>query len=121
MKLKVMTLVVMLGIVGRVDAGTSFFVAGEILADCESENISRQNNCVYYLASVIDTLTSASELADQIGELRFPKLICTTPNVTTDQLRKIFITFLNDRPEHLHGTASSEAQFAFVKAFPCTR
>jgi hypothetical protein len=41
-KLKILALLVMLGIVGRVDA-VSFFTSSKLLSDCESEIVSVRN------------------------------------------------------------------------------
>ena len=44
MKIRILALVVMLGVVGRVDAGY-YFSAGDLLTDCGSANVGIQNDC----------------------------------------------------------------------------
>jgi hypothetical protein len=113
MKLKILALVVMLGIVGRVDAG--FYTAGQVLSDCESEVVGLQNDCVSYLAGIIDAtnLWVAYEVAE------VPKLICLADGVTMRQLRKVYIRYANEHPKELHIEAAILSLKAFIAAFPC--
>jgi hypothetical protein len=111
-KLKILALVVMLGIVGRVDA-VSYFTSSKLLSDCEGEVVSVRNGCVSYLAGLVDTTSTLVVWGFIVEEF------CIPNEVTTGQLRKIYIKFTNERPEALHQTASSMALMAFIDAFPC--
>jgi hypothetical protein len=59
MKLKVMALVVMLGIVGRVDADMYFRTGGQLLSDCESDQAGFQGGCITYLGGISDATVGA--------------------------------------------------------------
>jgi hypothetical protein len=101
----------MLGIVGRVDA--AFYSAGLILSDCESEVVGVQNVCTRYLAAIAD----ATEIWATWGYIS--EQMCVPKQVSTGQLRKIYIKYANENPEGLHHAASGMAINAFHKAFPC--
>ena len=115
MKLKIFALVVMLGIVGRVDA--VFFSADEMLMNCESESLDRRNTCLGYLAGVVNAQEDTVKWVD--GEEDFPKLFCIPESVRPNQLRKIFIKYANERPEVLHTAADSMVSSAIEGTFPC--
>jgi hypothetical protein len=110
MKIKILALVVMLGIVGRVDAG--FYTAGEILSDCESEEVDLQNDCVSYIAGIVDATVT------WVAWGKMTKQICL-PQVNVRQLRKVFIKYANERPEELHLAAGSLVLASLLKSFPC--
>lgn len=111
MKLKILALVVMLGIVGRVDAG--YYSAAMLLSDCESEYDAKAQSCISYLGSVHDT----TDVWVSWGKLR--KYFCMPGSVTLTQLRKIYLKYGNENPEMLHATANSQVIYAFMAAFPC--
>jgi hypothetical protein len=111
MKIKILALVLMLGIVGRADS--DFISANTVLPDCENESIAVQNDCVMYLAGVVD----ATETWIAFGQVR--EVFCIPNDVNLDQLRKIFIKFANEHPEDLHSNAGSVVINALFKAFPC--
>ena len=65
MKLKLMTLVVMLGVTGRVDAYT---LADQLLAYCESKDISSHVHC----GLILDAFANGADAwghVDEIGNL----------------------------------------------------
>ena len=98
MKLKILALVFMLGIVGRVDAG--YESGGALLSKCESENMTKQNICWGYLAGV-------SDASDTWASWDFmTRKICIPYEVNVSQLEKIFIKYANQYPEELHQTKS---------------
>ena len=111
MKLKILALVVMLGIVGRVDAG--FYTAGQILSDCESDNVGVRNDCISYLAGIVDTTEA------WVSYELLPKRFCMPDGTTLSQLKKFYIKYANEHPEDLHRPGSRIAISAFFEAFPC--
>ena len=113
MKLKILALVVMLGIVGRVDADTYFMNGGKLLSACESDQAGFQGGCTMYLMGVSDTAVV------YVGWEALPEAICLTVEVTGEQMRKIFIKHANEHPEDLHLGASGMVIQAFLTAFPC--
>jgi hypothetical protein len=110
MKLKVMALVFLLGIVGRVDA--VFITGNTLLSRCES-NSREQDDCLFYLMGIADSAEAFS--ATGFMSTQF----CPSRSVTVQQLRKIFIKFANENPEHLDGAAVTLVHGAFIYAFPC--
>ena len=122
MKLKILVLVVMLGIVGRVDAqsGMNFYNTNEILALCEDEQKAYQLMCEMYLAGIMDAKNSISySIALEASGTSSFWGVCATAGVTVTQLRKIFIKYMNENPGGLHLPASQASHSAFIDAFPC--
>ena len=114
MKIRIMLLVVMLGIVGRVDAGVrTFYTAGKILSYCESADVRKQDACTDYLAGISDATGQWVAWGDM------SKRVCKPSGVNTRQLRKIYIKYANEHPENLHFAAASVVITAFTEAFPC--
>ena len=112
MKIKMLALIVMLGIFGKVDA-TYFVNAGDVLSACESESVDKQNKCVVYLAGIVDATTT------WVDWDMMPKKFCQPNEVTLEQLRKVYVKYASKHPEELHMTAAGIAVNAFVEAFPC--
>ena len=112
MKIRILALVVMLGVVGRVDAGY-YFSAGDLLTDCGSANVGIQNDCVLFLGGVIDTMAILVEWE------RLEEMVCIPDEVTLAQVRKIYIKYANEHPEELHYAASSRVLAALHAPFAC--
>ena len=112
MKIRILMLVVMLGIVGRVEA--IFHSAGTMLSKCESADVGDLNVCHGYLAGIADATNTWTDWGDM------SKQVCMPPSgVRTSQLRKIYTKIANEHPEALHLSASGMAIKAFMVAFPC--
>ena len=47
--------------------------------------------------------------------------ICFPRSTSTDQLRKIFLKYMEDHPANLHYGPGYMAYLAFLGAFPCTK
>ena len=117
MKLKVMALVLMLGIVGRVESEiTQFHTGNEMLEICESEAPYEITSCYLYLAGLVDT----TEVWKSWVKLPESGVFCVPQqSVTQSQLRKIYIHYANEHPKMLHLSASYVGVYAFFDAFPC--
>ena len=109
MKLKVMTLVFLLGIVGRVDA--TFMSGDALIPYCEGK-FGEQGHllCGMYLFGASDGATSVA------GE---DAHFCMPEQVKMEQLRRIFIKYVADNPHELHASASSIVLVSLIEAFPC--
>lgn len=86
--------------------------AGNVLLEqCESrDNSVYEGACYGFITGVYDTSD---------GKTWNGKTYCSPKGVTTGQLVKVVIKWLNEHPEALHNTAASLVQAAFLEAFPC--
>lgn len=120
MNVKIMALVAILIMAAKAQAGI-FFTASDILADCESDSVTDNNNCFYYIAAVVDTedRVNAAWKAG-FGEKLVERLVfCLPKKVKGMQLQKVFIKYANENPQDLHKSASDIVMKAFMKAFSC--
>ena len=113
MNIKILVLTVMLGILGRAYAAGGFYSASDILSDCESESVEKQNYCLMYLAGIADTTNAWVAWGD------LSRRYCVPSGVDTGQLRKIYTQYANKRSDRLDDSASSMALDAFIEKFPC--
>ena len=119
MKLKILAFIaiVAMSVSGPVPGGetvSAYFDGARMLSSCESESITNQNLCIYYLAGIAD----AHETLRNWNNLP-AKHFCPPKDVGGDQLRKIFIKYANDNLQYLHQDAGGFALGAFAIAFPC--
>ena len=68
---------------------------------------------MYYLAGIVDIT-----VADKGWGMIKPDF-CMPAGVTLNQVRKVAIKGLNERPERLHLSAASQINDTFRDAFPC--
>ena len=100
------------GHAGKAEAFT-FLTGAELLETCESDSVTNQSVCTGFLMGINDI----TQAYDTWGDLS--KEFCIPVGVGTSQLEKVVIKGLNERPEKLHLTASSQVVIVFKKAFPC--
>lgn len=111
MKMQIVVLVIMLGIVGRGEAG--FHTGSQILSYCESGDHAERLLCASYLGGIAD----ATDLLAGAGLM--PKLICMPGDISMDRLREVFSEYANANPEELDEVASATVIAAFLGAYPC--
>ena len=46
-------------------------------------------------------------------------IVCVPPEASYLQLAQVFVKYINDHPEELHGNAYSKLWISWLKAFPC--
>lgn len=71
------------------------------------------SECVAFLAGVFDTYGMLMKLE------AIPKAVCGPGEVTQEQLRQVFLKYMNSNPEKWHHAAASHAIVAFAMAWPC--
>lgn len=71
------------------------------------------SECVAFLAGVFDTYGMLMKLE------AIPKAVCGPGEVTQEQLRQVFLKYMNSNPEKWHHAAASHAIVAFATAWPC--
>ena len=102
-------------------AQTVYFKIGEDLqASCEGTAAGEPNAstaeyllCLGYLQAVVDTDATLAEWNEG------PRQACIPKGVTSSSLRQTFLTWLDQRPDHLRFSAASLALAAFSEAWPC--
>lgn len=118
MKLWISIVVLMFATVGHAGKAeavtvTSYLSGSQLLELCESGSVADQSVCTGYIMGIADITVTY----DNWG--RMTKSFCLPDNAQTNQLKKVVIKGLNEKPENLHLTASSEVSHIFRKAFPC--
>ena len=111
MKIGTMMFIALLAISGQSWAGY-YVSANKLLSLCESDAVVDQNVCVGYILGVAD---AAQSLDSEINIRRY----CLPKNVTSSQLEKVAIKYVNDNPQQLHKPASYYVLVSFRKTFPC--
>lgn len=106
-----MMFIALLAISGQSWAGY-YVSANKLLSLCESDAVVDQNVCVGYILGIAD---AAQSLDSEINIRRY----CLPKNVTSSQLEKVAIKYVNDNPQQLHKPASYYVLVSFRKAFPC--
>ncbi len=71
------------------------------------------SECVAFLSGVIDTYGMLMILE------AIPKAVCSPGKATQEQLRQVFLKYMNANPEKWHQAATSNAIVAFAMAWPC--
>ena len=102
------------------DSGYSFYTGNAMMSLCKNTNrsgstpdIASYSECVAFLAGVIDTYGMLMNLE------AIPKAVCTPKQATREQLRQVFLKYMNANPEIWHQAATSHAIVAFATAWPC--
>ncbi len=98
----------------------SFYTGNEMMTLCKDTNIgegganvSKYNECVVYLAGISD----AAEVFSSLEGTRLK--ICAPNGTSVEQLRQVFLNFMNARPEKWNLSAAFLALTAFANAWPC--
>jgi hypothetical protein len=91
-----------------------YYTSSNLFNYCESELVVDQNSCRRYLSGISDAHDTFYRL-----EFLADKAFCIPDRATNEQLREIFIKYVNEHPQDLGRVASSMAINAFSIAFPC--
>jgi hypothetical protein len=103
---------------GQTTAETQYYTlhayhsAGEVLSWCESANTVSQEVCRAYIMASSDMLGAATMAAEY-------RRYCNPGGVKVNQLQKVIVKGLNERPQQLHMPASIEIVEVLAEAFPC--
>ena len=92
----------------------SFISGNELLQACEAASAQEDPaGCSQYIAGVVDeyALVSAS--------LNIPRTFCLARNITSKQLGRVTLKWLNEHPNTLHFIASSLVVQSLTESFPC--
>ena len=107
-------------------ASAAFLTGMRLLKLCQSSDPALHGQCVAYIAGVEDGVDLERDLSTPQWDpkdvvLKSPrKLWCTPAKTVPQQLASVVIKHLQNHPEVLHNSASSEVGAAFREAFPCT-
>lgn len=113
MKLKMTAFIALAAMFISNPANAGFYMpANKLLSLCESDSVTDQNVCVGYVLGVAD---AAQTLDSEINIKRF----CLPKNVTSSQLEKTAVKYMNDNPQQLDKPASYYVLVALRTAFPC--
>jgi hypothetical protein len=114
MKLRILAFVAVMAISVIGPTKATWLSGHELLSDCASGVIFKENRCTAYVMGIEDTI----ERLYAWGLLSKRKF-CVPPGVSIKQLTGIFIEHANKYPENLKYSASSMVMNAFYVAFPC--
>ena len=89
-----------------------YMSANKLLSLCESGSVADQNVCVGYVLGVTD----AAQMLDSETNMR---RYCMSKNVTSSQLEKTAVAYMNDNAKKLDKPASYYVLVSLRKAFPC--
>ena len=89
------------------------FDGKELMARCGSQRIDEVNTCVGYLAGIADSDRAAPAWRST------KSLFCIPQGVTTGQLRKVLLDYVEQHPEQMEFNAAILVGNAFIEAFPC--
>jgi hypothetical protein len=113
MKLKFLAFVTIaaMSVINPANAGF-YMSANKLLSLCESGSVADQNVCVGYILGVTD----AAQMLDSETNMR---RYCLPENVTSSQLEKTAVRYMNDNAQKLDKLASYYVLVSLRKAFPC--
>ena len=101
-------------------ASVTFYTGNELMDLCKgtapgdsNTNIDRYNQCVIYLAGVIDSEDFVSGVNDT------KHIVCMPERTSVIQLQRVFVKYMEASPEIWHETAAGHALVAFRRAWPC--
>ncbi len=101
-------------------SGHGFYTGSAMMRLCKNTDrtestpdFASYSECVAFLSGVIDTYGMLMNLE------AIPKAICSPVNVTQEQLRQVFLKYMNSNPEKWHHAAASHAIVAFAMAWLC--
>ena len=89
-----------------------YMSANKLLSLCESDSVADQNVCAGYVLGVTD----AAQILDSETSMR---RYCPSKNVTSSQLEKTAVTYMNDNSQQLDKPASYYVLLSLRQAFPC--
>ena len=96
-------------------AALYFYDGHKLLRECSSRKAADQQECVGYLAGLLDAVTT-------IEVWKKARLdICMPKGTTHEQLRAEFVKYARRYPDRLRGGAGGLALIAYRKAWPCRR
>lgn len=97
-----------------------FYTGNKLLSKCEEPAGAIRGVCLGYIIGIFDSL--------EVFKVLYPNIysgtsICTKiynySELTTGQIERIVIKYLNDHPEDLHHPAGGIILWALSEAFPC--
>ena len=113
-------LVVVTPVSAQSQSGYGFYTGSAMRRLCKNTDRTESSpdfvsykECVAYLAGVSDTYGMLMNLET------ISKVFCPPSRVSQEQLRQVFLEYMNSNPEKWHHAATSHAIVAFVKAWPC--
>jgi hypothetical protein len=112
MKVRMMIFVALLAMSGQASSG-SYYGGDGLLTLCKSNIPANRNICDGYLMGIADAAGTITEWA------KLEAYFCISNSVTGEQLREVFIKYLNANLEDQDFSANSLALTAFREAFPC--
>jgi len=112
-----------LSVIETAAASTAYFKVGaDLKASCDGTAAGEQNAstaeyllCLGYLQGAVDTDATLAEWSDSARQA------CIPQGMTSSQLRRVFLDWINERPDHLHFSAASLALTAFSESWPCKK
>jgi hypothetical protein len=113
MKLKILAFMTIaaMSVINPANAGY-YMSANKLLSLCASDSVADQNVCVGFVLGVTD----AAQMLDSETNM---KRYCLSKNVTSSQLEKTAVTYMNNNPQQLDKPASYNVLVSLRKAFPC--
>lgn len=105
------TTVALFSVINPAAAGY-YMTADRLLSLCESNSVADQNVCVGYVLGVTD----AAQMLDSQTDM---KRYCPSKNVTSSQLEKTAVRYMNENRQNLVKPASYYVLVALRRAFPC--
>ena len=103
--------VALISVINPANAGY-YMSANKLLSLCESNSVADQNVCVGYVLGVTD---AAQMLDSQTNMKRY----CPSKNITSNQLEKTVVKYMNANRQNLVKQASYYVLVALREAFPC--
>ena len=113
MKLKILAFIAIaaMSVINSVNAGL-YMSSNRLLSLCESDLVASQNVCAGYVLGVAD----AAQTLDSEANMR---RYCLSDNVTSSQLEKNAVKYMNNNPQQLDKPASYNILVSLRAAFPC--
>ena len=106
----------------------AFFTGNEIQERCvgtksgePNANVMMYNGCVMYLAGTNDATHAHSSTGAKYENGKGMLGSCIPKEVSTGQLREVWLSYAKANPQNLHTSAASLVLVAFEEAWPCTR
>ena len=94
--------------------GQSITTVGDLVEACDSESGLDQIQCGSFIAGSLDGYSTAQAICEDLRPMCYPA------GMKIEQTMKIFLKFMEERPEVLHERAPSMWLFsAILNAFPC--
>jgi len=85
--------------------------------------IIKQTMCNYYFLGLVRGAELQGYLDYKLQNDLYENILraCKPPNVTVEQVVKIFIKYLDNHPEKLHLLPATIVHFSLSEVFPCNR